>query len=42
MQKLSTQVLDIAMLACGIADPSQNDHVALLLSPWTYSTCRGS
>jgi 5-hydroxyisourate hydrolase len=26
----------------GIADPAQNYHVPLLISPWSYSTYRGS
>ncbi|MCB2069604.1 MAG: hydroxyisourate hydrolase, partial [Ottowia sp.] len=26
----------------GVADPSQHYHVPLLVSPWSYSTYRGS
>jgi 5-hydroxyisourate hydrolase len=34
--------LDMVPLEFGIADASQNYHVPLLLSPWSYSTYRGS
>ena len=34
--------LDEVVIAFGIADPSQNYHVPLLVSPWSYSTYRGS
>jgi 5-hydroxyisourate hydrolase len=34
--------VDLVTLAFGIADPSQNYHVPLLVSPWSYSTYRGS
>lgn len=34
--------LDEVVIAFGIADPSQNHHVPLLVSPWSYSTYRGS
>jgi len=34
--------LDVVSLRFGIADPSANYHVPLLLSPWSYSTYRGS
>jgi 5-hydroxyisourate hydrolase len=34
--------LDQVVIAFGIADPAQNYHVPLLVSPWSYSTYRGS
>ncbi len=34
--------IDLVTLAFGIADANENYHVALLLSPWSYSTYRGS
>ncbi len=34
--------LDAVVLAFGVADPAQNYHVPLLVSPWSYSTYRGS
>lgn len=34
--------VDQVTLAFGIADPAQNYHVPLLVSPWAYSTYRGS
>jgi 5-hydroxyisourate hydrolase len=34
--------LDQVVIAFGIADPKQNHHVPLLVSPWSYSTYRGS
>ncbi len=34
--------LDSVSLRFGIADASANYHVPLLLSPWSYSTYRGS
>ncbi len=34
--------VDRVTLAFGIADPAQNYHVPLLVSPWAYSTYRGS
>jgi 5-hydroxyisourate hydrolase len=34
--------LDRVTIAFGIADPSQNYHVPLVVSPWAYSTYRGS
>ena len=34
--------LDAVNLDFGIADPSQHYHVPLLVSPWSYSTYRGS
>lgn len=34
--------VDRVTLAFGIADAGQNYHVPLLVSPWAYSTYRGS
>lgn len=34
--------LDRVPLAFGIADPAGHYHVPLLVSPWSYSTYRGS
>jgi 5-hydroxyisourate hydrolase len=34
--------LDEVVIAFGIADPSRDYHVPLLVSPWSYSTYRGS
>jgi len=34
--------LDVIEIAFGIAHASQNYHVPLLVSPWSYSTYRGS
>ncbi|MEJ0100442.1 MAG: hydroxyisourate hydrolase [Pseudomonadota bacterium] len=34
--------LDVIDIAFGIARASQNYHVPLLVSPWSYSTYRGS
>lgn len=34
--------LDVVEIAFGIADATQNYHVPLLVSPWSYSTYRGS
>jgi 5-hydroxyisourate hydrolase len=34
--------LDEVVIAFGIADASQKYHVPLLVSPWSYSTYRGS
>jgi 5-hydroxyisourate hydrolase len=34
--------LDEVVIAFGIADAGQNYHVPLLVSPWSYSTYRGS
>lgn len=34
--------LDVIPLRFGIDDPEEHYHVALLVSPWSYSTCRGS
>ncbi len=34
--------LEVVEIAFGIAHASQNYHVPLLVSPWSYSTYRGS
>lgn len=34
--------LDEVVIDFGIADATQNTHVPLLVSPWSYSTYRGS
>lgn len=34
--------IDRVIIAFGIADASQNYHVPLVVSPWAYSTYRGS
>ena len=34
--------LDVVSLDFGIAQPQQHYHVPLLVSPWSYSTYRGS
>lgn len=34
--------VDVVTLRFGIADPSAHYHVPLLVSPWSYSTYRGS
>jgi 5-hydroxyisourate hydrolase len=34
--------IDEVTIAFGIADPGQNYHVPLVVSPWAYSTYRGS
>ncbi len=34
--------IDKVSIAFGIADPAQNYHVPLLVTPWSYSTYRGS
>ena len=34
--------LEQVVVDFGIADPAQNYHVPLLVSPWSYSTYRGS
>ena len=38
----SPRFIDRVTLAFGIADLSQNYHVPLVVSPWAYSTYRGS
>ena len=34
--------LDVVPVRFTVADPSQNFHVPLLCSPWSYTTYRGS
>ncbi|THU04511.1 hydroxyisourate hydrolase [Lampropedia puyangensis] len=34
--------LNVVLLDFGVADPTQHYHVPLLVSPWAYSTYRGS
>jgi 5-hydroxyisourate hydrolase len=34
--------LDLVVIRFGIADAQQHWHVPLLVSPWSYSTYRGS
>lgn len=34
--------LDVVQLDFGVASPEQHYHVPLLVSPWSYSTYRGS
>ena len=34
--------LDVVVIGFGIADAAQHYHVPLLVSPWSYSTYRGS
>jgi 5-hydroxyisourate hydrolase len=34
--------IDEVVIRFGVADPAQNYHVPLLVSPWSYSTYRGS
>ena|ERR1700733_483857 len=34
--------LDVVVIRFGVADPTGNYHVPLLLSPYSYSTYRGS
>jgi 5-hydroxyisourate hydrolase len=34
--------LDEIVITFGIADPRQNYHVPLIVSPWSYATYRGS
>lgn len=38
----SPRFVDKVVLAFGIADPTQNYHVPLVVTPWSYSTYRGS
>jgi len=38
----SPRFIDRVTLAFGIAEPAQNYHVPLVVSPWAYSTYRGS
>jgi len=34
--------VDVVVIAFGVASPEQDYHVPLLVSPWSYSTYRGS
>ena len=34
--------LNIVIIRFGIANPAQHLHVPLLVTPWSYSTYRGS
>lgn len=34
--------LDEVVIRFGVADPAQNYHIPLLVTPWSYSTYRGS
>ena len=34
--------VDRVTIAFGVADPEQNYHVPLVVTPWSYSTYRGS
>ena len=38
----SPRFIDQVTIAFGIADAGQNYHVPLVVSPWSYSTYRGS
>jgi 5-hydroxyisourate hydrolase len=38
----SPRFLDRVTIAFGIADSGQNYHVPLVMTPWSYSTYRGS
>ena len=38
----SPRFIDRVTIAFGIADASQNYHVPLVVTPWSYSTYRGS
>jgi 5-hydroxyisourate hydrolase len=38
----SPRFIDQVTIAFGIADPAGNYHVPLVVSPWSYSTYRGS
>lgn len=42
MQLPEPAFVDVVPLDFGIADPSAHYHVPLLVSPWSYSTYRGS
>lgn len=41
-EQTSPPFLEVVQLDFGIADTSQHYHVPLLVSPWAYSTYRGS
>jgi 2-oxo-4-hydroxy-4-carboxy-5-ureidoimidazoline decarboxylase len=34
--------LDVVAIRFGVANPEQHLHVPLLVTPWSYSTYRGS
>ena len=34
--------LDVVTVRFGVANPEQHHHIALLVTPWSYSTYRGS
>jgi 5-hydroxyisourate hydrolase len=34
--------LEVVVIEFGVSDAAQNHHVPLLVSPWSYSTYRGS
>jgi 5-hydroxyisourate hydrolase len=36
------EFLDVVTITFGMAEPAGNYHVPLLVSPWSYSTYRGS
>jgi 5-hydroxyisourate hydrolase len=38
----SPRFIDEVVIAFGIADPNANYHVPIVVSPWAYSTYRGS
>ena len=38
----SPRFLDRVTIAFGVSDPDQNYHVPLVMTPWSYSTYRGS
>lgn len=42
MQLPEPPFIDVVVVAFGVASPEQGYHVPLLLSPWSYSTYRGS
>ncbi|MFZ6774862.1 hydroxyisourate hydrolase [Undibacterium sp. SXout7W] len=42
MQLPEPKFIDLVTIAFGIADTTQNYHVPLVVSPWSYSTYRGS
>jgi 5-hydroxyisourate hydrolase len=41
-QDPTLRFIDRVTIAFGVADPSQNYHVPLVVTPWSYSTYRGS
>ncbi len=41
-QPSDIRFLDVVPLRFGVADPSLHYHVPLLVTPWSYSTYRGS